>query len=98
MDSGGVDAAKEKGKVSLMMKRNTECRDREMAEERDNQRFSADKGILPVGWEQGKLKLESAYTVDFSCVWTKQRDAVCWQQVAVQRLHSGSPQNCFTII
>ena len=49
MDSGGVDAAKEKDKVSLMMKRNTECRDREMAEERDNQRFSADKGILPVG-------------------------------------------------
>ena len=68
-----------KGKVSLMMKRNNrEKRDRETAEERDCRKFSTCRRRDAVHQQQGQLKPESAYTVDFSCVWIRNIQCEYW--------------------
>ena len=84
MDSGGNDTAEKKRQNKFDDKeKHRERSDGETAEERDCRRFSMYRRRDAVHRQQGQLKPKSAYTVNFSCVWTRWRDAVRWQQVAI---------------
>ena len=88
-----------KGKVSYTTKWNRECRNRKTAEERDCRRLFLQtkrccSSTSKVSWSRNQhiqlisVAFEPGEEVLF----------IDSKPVAVQGLHSGSPQNCFTII